>query len=130
MGLVHQQQSSQGEATNQSVQMMQQDSREQHERGSLQANVSLEEAVLFANASTMPHGRAYNALSEKEKKMQFVQYECIKNELKVEYEKKVNFLHKRLNKKAQMDPSFLLLNNMTQGSMSTKNQRPGEDTLF
>ena len=32
--------------------------------------------------------------------MQFVQYECIKSELKDEYDKKMSFLHKRLNKKA------------------------------
>lgn len=75
----------------------------------------------MANSSTMPHGRMHNAATEKEKKLQFVQYECIKNELKVEYEKKVSFLHKRLNKKAQMDPSFLLLNSMTQAPGSTKN---------
>ena len=45
--------------------------------------------------------------------MQFVQYECIKSELKDEYDKKLTFLHKRLNKKAQQDPSFFLMNSMT-----------------
>ena len=45
--------------------------------------------------------------------MQFVQYECIKSELKDEYDKKISFLHKRLNKKAQNDPSFFLMNSMT-----------------
>jgi len=46
--------------------------------------------------------------------MQFVQYECIKSELKDEYDKKMTFLHKRLNKKAQQDPSFFLMNSMTE----------------
>lgn len=45
--------------------------------------------------------------------MQFVRYECIKSELKEEYDKKVGFLHKRLNRKAQLDPSFMLLENLT-----------------
>ena len=29
-------------------------------------------------------------------KMQFVQYECLKTELKEEYDKKINFIHKRM----------------------------------
>ena len=49
----------------------------------------------------------------KQKRMQFVQYECIKSELKDEYDKKVSFLHKRLSKKGQSDPSFFLMNSMT-----------------
>lgn len=102
---------------------MQQDSGENDQMPPYQANVSVEEAVIMANSSTMYHQKPPGAVSEKEKKLQFVQYECIKNELKVEYEKKVSFLHKRLNKKAQMDPSFLLLNSMSQVPMSTKNQR-------
>ena len=48
----------------------------------------------------MPHARMNQAAADKEKKYQFVQYECIKSELKEEYEKRVGFLHKRLNKKA------------------------------
>ena len=63
------------------------------------------------------------AAHEKEKKLQFVQYECIKSELKEEYDKRVGFLHKRLNKKAQVDPSFMLLNNLTTQPISTKNGR-------
>ena len=59
---------------------------------------------------------------EKQRALQFVQYECIKSELKEEYEKKVGFLHKRLSKKAQVDPSFMLLNNLSVPT-STKNQR-------
>ena len=54
--------------------------------------------------------------------MKFVQYECIKSELKEEYDKKIGFLHKRLNKKAQIDPSFLLLNNLT-APISAKNTK-------
>ena len=54
-----------------------------------------------------------HAAAEKQKAMRFVQYECIKSEIKAEYDKKIGFLHKRLNKKAQEDPSFLLLNNLT-----------------
>ena len=45
--------------------------------------------------------------------MQFVQYESEKSKLKEEYEKRVGFLHKRMSKRATMDPSFLLLNSMT-----------------
>ena len=52
-------------------------------------------------------------MSEKEKKMQFVQYESEKSKLKEEYEKRVGFLHKRMSKRATMDPSLLLLNSMT-----------------
>ena len=55
----------------------------------------------------------HNATTGKEKKLRFVKYECIKSELKQEYEKKVDFLHKRLNKKAQIDPTFMLLENLT-----------------
>lgn len=65
----------------------------------------------MAKDAAMPFSRV--AASDKEKKMQNVQYECIKSELKEEYEKRVGFLNKRLSKKAQMDPSFLLLNSMT-----------------
>ena len=32
-------------------------------------------------------------------RLQYVQYECIKTELKEEYDKRVNFLHKRIEKK-------------------------------
>jgi hypothetical protein len=32
-------------------------------------------------------------------RLQYVQYECIKTELKEEYEKRVNFLHKRIEKR-------------------------------
>lgn len=64
------------------------------------------------------------AASDKEKQMQFVQYEYVKSELKEEYDKRVGFLHKRLNKKAQMDPSFLLLNSMSADqAFSTASQR-------
>ena len=50
-----------------------------------------------------------------------MQYECIKSELKEEYDKKMGFLHKRLNKKAQLDPSFMLLNNLTTQPVSATN---------
>jgi len=32
-------------------------------------------------------------------RLQYVQYECIKTELKEEYEKRVNFLHRRIEKR-------------------------------
>ena len=67
--------------------------------------------------------RTQLAARDKEKKLQFVQYECIKSELKEEYDKKVGFLNRRLNMKAQKDPSFLLLNNMTAPPTSTKNKQ-------
>lgn len=41
-----------------------------------------------------------------------MKYECMKSELKEEYDKKVGFLHKRLHRKAQADPSFMLMNNL------------------
>jgi len=80
-------------------------------------------------------GLRHNAISEKEKKMQFVQYESEKSKLKEEYEKRVNFLHKRMSKRATMDPSFLLLNSMTTVQakpMSTRNSeaRPSSSDPF
>lgn len=42
-------------------------------------------------------------------KIRDVQYECIKSELKEEYEKKVGVLKNRLNRRALRDPSLLLL---------------------
>ena len=67
-----------------------------------QLNVqSTDELVNQANQrSTLPAAKIHQAAEEKKKALQFVQYECIKSELKEEYEKKVGFLHKRLNKKA------------------------------
>ena len=32
-------------------------------------------------------------------RLQYVQYECIKTELKEEYDKRINFLHKRIEKR-------------------------------
>ena len=72
--------------------------------------------------TTLPVAQMQQAAMEKQKALQFVQYECIKSELKEEYEKKVGFLHKRLSKKAQVDPSFMLMNNLSVPT-STKNQR-------
>ena len=69
----------------------------------------------------MPAAKMQQAAVEKKKAMQFIQYECIKSELKEEYDKKVGFLHKRLNKKAQVDPSFMLLNNLVM-PVSTRNK--------
>ena len=77
----------------------------------------------------MPHLRI-KAAADKEKKLQYVQYECVKSELKEEYDKRVGFLHKRLNKKAQIDPSFLLLNSMSSQPASTRSKRLGPDTFF
>jgi urease accessory protein UreF len=65
------------------------------------------DSYLFANANKNA------AVASREKKLQSVQYECIKRKLKEHYEKKVNFLTRRLTKKAQMDPHLLLLNTMT-----------------
>lgn len=51
-------------------------------------------------------------------RLQFVQYECLKTELKEEYEKRVNFLHKRIEmRQAQQGPYqdahlILMQNNM------------------
>lgn len=39
-------------------------------------------------------------------------------------------MHKRLNKKAQQDPSFLLLNNMTSVTPRAANGRAGSQQLF
>lgn len=77
----------------------------------------------MANGSVIPNGQRRLADTEKEKKMQFVLYESEKSKLKEEYEKRVGFLHKRLNKRATMDPSFLLLNSMTSSAqpMTTRN---------
>ena len=32
-------------------------------------------------------------------KLQYVQYECIKTELKEEYDKRINFLHRRIERR-------------------------------
>ena len=45
--------------------------------------------------------------------MQHVKYECIKSELKEEYNKKMNAIDKKLSAKAMENPSYLLLNNMS-----------------
>ena len=83
------------------------------------ANTSIHAAAQMAKESAIPR---MLAMSEKEKKMQFVQYESEKSKLKEEYEKRVGFLHKRMNKRATMDPSFLLLNSMTNAQpMTTRN---------
>ena len=71
----------------------------------------------------MPTHKMQKGAADKEKKLQFVQYESVKSELKVEYDKRVGFLHKRLNKKAMMDPSFLLLNSMASQPLTTNNSR-------
>lgn len=63
-------------------------------------NTSVQLAAAMYNQHALPTGILHQAATEKEKKLQHVQYECIKSELKEEYEKRVGFLHKRLNKKA------------------------------
>ena len=97
-------------------------------QSNIQANTSVQAAAALAKDQIIPNSRV--GVSEKEKKLQFVQYECVKSELKEEYDKRVGFLHKRLNKKAQMDPSFMLLNNMTTQPLSAKNSRANTDQLF
>lgn len=92
-------------------------------------NSSVHAAAQLIKDQHMPVHKVATAAAEKQKKLQFVQYECIKSELKEEYEKKVGFLHKRLSKKAQLDPSFLLLNSMTTQPASTKNCR-ATDAFF
>ena len=74
---------------------------------------------MMAKESVLTNGQRQQAMSEKEKKMQFVQYESEKSKLKEEYEKRVGFLHKRMSKRATMDPSFLLLNSMTSAPPKT-----------
>ena len=59
--------------------------------------------------------------NNKNLKLQFVQYECIKSELKEEYERKINVLNKKFDQKALSDPSYMLLGNFTN---EKKNNRP------
>ena len=69
----------------------------------------------------MPHRGVQQSLTDKAKAVQFVQYEFVKSELKEEYEKRVGFLNKRLSRKAEMDPSYLLLNDMAKQPLTTNN---------
>lgn len=46
--------------------------------------------------------------------MESVQYECIKSELKEEYERNFNKLNKRFEQKAQSDPSYMLLGKISE----------------
>lgn len=89
---------------------------------------------MLAKESVIPNAHRQQAISEKEKKMQFVHYESEKSKLKEEYEKRVGFLHKRMSKRATMDPSFLLLNSMTTSAqpMTTRNSlaRPNSSDPF
>jgi len=94
------------------------------------ANTSVQQAAALYNQSAMPSGLLQQAASEKEKKLQYVHYECIKSELKEEYDKRVGFLHKRLTKKAEVDPSLLLLNNLTLQPGSVKNCRSDASSFF
>jgi hypothetical protein len=59
-------------------------------------------------------------------RLQYVQYECIKTELKEEYEKRVNFLHKRIEKRqAQQGPyqdAHLILMQNSMGELQGQNQ--------
>lgn len=52
-------------------------------------------------------------LNNKNMKLQYVQYECIKSELKEEYERKINVLNKKFDQKALRDPSYMLLGKIT-----------------
>ncbi len=56
----------------------------------------------------------------KQKKLQYVQYECIKTELKEEYEKKISFLKNRLKKRTLKDPSFWLFSQLTHDPQMNK----------
>mmetsp|Transcript_38958 Transcript_38958/g.37287 ORF Transcript_38958/g.37287 Transcript_38958/m.37287 type:complete len:127 (-) Transcript_38958:955-1335(-) len=46
-------------------------------------------------------------------KLQVVQYECIKSELKEEYEKRISALKQRMHTKVLKDPSFMLFQQMS-----------------
>ena len=50
-----------------------------------------------------------------------MQYECLKTELKEEYEKKINYLKERLKKRAIKDPSFLLFTQLINEGDKKKN---------
>ena len=53
-----------------------------------------------------------------------MQYDCIKSELKEEYEKKVKSLKLKLDKKAQRDPSLLLFSQLTEEQKKGGNRTP------
>lgn len=59
-------------------------------------------------------------------RLQYVQYECIKTELKEEYEKRVSFLHKRIEKRqAQQGPyqdAHLILMQNSMGELQSEKQ--------
>ena len=47
----------------------------------------------------MPQSQPDPASQFQMNRLQYVQYECIKTELKEEYDKRINFLHKRIEKR-------------------------------
>lgn len=63
------------------------------------------ESYLFANSN-----KQSAALAQREKRLQSVQYECIKRKLMEQFNKKAAVLNKRIAKKAQTDPHLLSFN--------------------
>lgn len=59
------------------------------------------ESYLFANSN-----KQNVAVAQREKRLQSVQYECIKRKLREQYDKKATLLNKRLAKKATADPNL------------------------
>lgn len=53
-----------------------------------------------------------------------MQYDCIKSELKEEYDKKVKSLKLKLNRKAMRDPSLLLFSQLTEEQKKSGNRTP------
>jgi hypothetical protein len=47
------------------------------------------------------------------KESSYLNYECIKSELKDDYDRRIQMVTKKLWKKAESDPSFMLLNNIS-----------------
>jgi hypothetical protein len=56
-------------------------------------------------------------------KIKQVQYECIKSELKCDYEKKLDQAVKLLQKKAESNVSYMLLNQITHRPSESKNPK-------
>lgn len=50
--------------------------------------------------------------SDKQLRLEYVQYECIKSELKGDYNKKITQVNKQLQKRALFDPSYMLINSL------------------
>jgi hypothetical protein len=78
----------------QKAQLQEERARQLH--GEIENTTGYHEYQHDPNASAIRSPKAGNNFTMN--KIQFVQYECIKSELRAEYDKRVNYLHKRIQR--------------------------------